>query len=185
MTRTLERPATYEDLLKVPDHLIAEIVDGELIVSPRPGRPHARAYSALASRLADAFDHGRSGPGGWWIIFEPELHLGPDVFIPDIAGWRRDRVPEYPDAGGCEIAPDWACEIISPGSARIDRVRKLPLYAHYGITYTWIVDPNEKVIEVYRLEGSRYSHAAAYEGEEPARIEPFDAVELPLKSLWL
>ncbi|HEX6160507.1 MAG TPA: Uma2 family endonuclease [Thermoanaerobaculia bacterium] len=185
MPKTAERPATYEDLLQVPEHMVAEIVNGELIVSPRPGRSHARAAGPLFRRIGNAFEDGDGGPGGWWIIFEPELHLGSDVFIPDMGGWRRERVPEYPDAGGCEIAPDWACEVISPGSARIDRVRKLPLYAHYGIVYTWLVDPVLRTIEAYRLEGSHYSLIGAYEGEEPARIEPFEAVELPLKALWL
>lgn len=177
--------ATYDDLLKVPEHRIAEIVNGELIVSPRPVRSHARAASALGARLFHSFDDGVGGPGGWWIVDEPELHLGPDVFVPDLAGWRRDRVPEFPDAGRCEIAPDWLCEILSPGSTVLDRVYKLPLYARQRIAYAWIVDPVARTIEAYRLEGYHYSLVAAVEGEEPARIEPFDAIELPLRALWL
>ncbi|HEY0140004.1 MAG TPA: Uma2 family endonuclease [Thermoanaerobaculia bacterium] len=185
MARVLERPATYDDLLQVPDHMVAEIVNGELIVSPRPARPHARVSSILGARLASRFDDSDSGPGGWWIIDEPELHLGPDIFVPDIAGWRRERIPEFPDAGRCEIPPDWLCEIISPSTAALDRVYKLPLYARQGITYAWIVDPVARTIEAYRLEGYHYSLIAAVEGEEPARIEPFDAIELPLKALWV
>jgi Uma2 family endonuclease len=117
--------ATYDDLLKVPDHLVAEIVEGELFTSPRPAVPHGHTSLALAARL---FSFG-AGPGGWWILIEPELHLGSDVLVPDIAGWRRQRVPYLPQTAAIEIAPDWICEVVSPATGGLDRLRKLPRYA--------------------------------------------------------
>jgi Uma2 family endonuclease len=171
--------------MAVPDNMVAEIVDGELFASPRPGRPHAHAESALASELIQRFHRGDGGPGGWWIIFEPELHLGSHVLVPDIGGWRRERVPEYPDAGRCEIAPDWICEVVSPRTAALDRERKLPLYARYGVLFAWIVDPEARTLEVYRASDAGLTLHAAYEGDTRVRAEPFDAVELDLSNVWL
>jgi Uma2 family endonuclease len=185
VAKVLNRTATYEDLMAVPDNMVAEIVDGELFASPRPGRPHAYAESALFSELYQRFHRGDGGPGGWWIIFEPELHLGAHILVPDIGGWRRERVPEYPDAGRCEIAPDWICEIVSPRTAALDRVRKLPLYARYGVLFAWIVDPDARSLEVYRAHDGRFSLEAAYEGDARVRAEPFEAVELNLGAFWL
>jgi Uma2 family endonuclease len=165
--------------------MVAEIVDGELYASPRPGKPHARASTMLGGVLAVRFDGGDGGPGGWWIIDEPELHLGNDVLVPDIAGWRRERVPAYPDAGRCEIAPDWICEIVSPRTAALDRVRKLPRYASYGVQYAWIVDPEARSLEVYRERDGRFALENAFEGDARVRAEPFDAIELDLSSIWL
>jgi Uma2 family endonuclease len=108
------RGATYEDLLKVPANLVAELIYDELYTSPRPSSRHARANSILERRLGRAFDDGEDGPGGWWIVTEPELHLGRNVIVPDLAGWRREHMPDYPDTSGCEVPPDWACEIHSP-----------------------------------------------------------------------
>jgi Uma2 family endonuclease len=125
----------------VPEPLVAELIDGEIIASPRPALPHALATSALGAELLSRFQFGRGGPGGWWLLDEPELHLGPDVLVPDIAGWRRERMPEVPDAPYVEMAPDWVCEVISPSTARTDRARKLPVYARLAVGFTWIVDP--------------------------------------------
>lgn len=183
--KTLERPATYEDLLKVPDHLIAEIVDGDLFTSPRPAPPHARAAGRLFSWLDRHFDEGDGGPGGWWIIFEPELHLESDVLVPDIAGWRRERVPIFPDSAAVTIAPDWVCETISKSTERLDRYRKLPVYARNRIEWAWILNPLSFGLEVYKLTGDRYLLSATFEGENVVRAEPFEAVELPLSRLWL
>jgi Uma2 family endonuclease len=185
MAETARKPATYEDLLKVPDHLVAEIVDGELFTSPRPASRHARASSVLTGKLMPPFDQGDGGPGGWWIIDEPELHLAPDILVPDRAGWRRERMPTYPDAAFFTLPPDWVCEVVSPSTGRLDRVRKMPKYAANQIAYLWLVDPLQKTLEVYQLESSRWLLLAAHGGDEKVRAEPFDAIEIDLTPLWI
>jgi Uma2 family endonuclease len=181
------RRATYEDLLKVPDLLIAEIIDGELITSPRPASPHARATSVIG-RVLDPFDQrpgGPGSPGGWWILFEPELHLGVDILVPDLAGWRRERMPVLANVPYFELAPDWVCEVVSPTTGRIDRVRKMPVYAREQVDYVWLVDPLMRTLEVYRLEGQRWVVVSTYGGEDRVHAEPFEAIELDLNRWWL
>jgi Uma2 family endonuclease len=187
MAKLLERPATYEDLQKVPEHLVAELIDGELFTSPRPSTRHAHPNKRLASLLERAFEDGISGPGGWWIYPEVELHLAGDVFVPDISGWRREHLPEVPDTNGIEIAPDWVCEILSPSTFRIDRLKKLPKYARNQIEHVWIVDPEHRTLEVCRRAGSVYETVQIFDpSDEPiVRAEPFDAIDFPLDSLWL
>jgi hypothetical protein len=129
MASIAKRRATYDDLLQVPAHRVGEIVDGDLHVSPRPASRHALASSGLGSALGPPFHNGRGGPGGWWILDEPELHLGPDVLVPDLAGWRRERMPEFPDTAAFTLAPDWVCEVVSPSTEGLDRARKMPAYA--------------------------------------------------------
>lgn len=178
------REATYEDVLRAPDHLVAEVLDGELHTSPRPAGPHAEAASVLGMDLGGAFHRGRGGPGGWIILYEPELHLGRDVLVPDLAGWLRTRLPAVPAAAFLELAPDWACEVLSPGRARVDRQRKLPIYARERVTHVWLVDPLERMIEVYRLDGDNYRVLETRGGTDRVRLEPFQALELELEALW-
>ena len=185
MTKVAKQGATYEDLLKVPDGVVAEIVEGELYTSPRPGSRHARAAGAIQSPLYEAFDKGNGGPGGWWIVFEPELHLGEDILVPDIAGWRRERVPEYPDTAAWTIEPDWVCEVISRSTGRLDRMLKMPAYARHGVAWAWIVESYLHTIEVFQLVDDRWTTVNVYDGEGVTRIEPFDAIEIPLADLWL
>ena len=183
----LRRRATYADLLAVPAHLVAEIIDGELITSPRPAPPHALAGAAITSILFERFNGplgGADRPGGWWILFEPELHLGEDVLVPDVAGWKRERMPTLPSAAFFDLAPDWVCEIISPSSGRLDRTRKMPIYAREGIGHLWLVDPIARTLEVYRLEGDRWIVAAAHGGPEIACVAPFDGVDVDLRRWW-
>jgi Uma2 family endonuclease len=180
----LGRPATYEDLIKVPEHLVAEIVDGELWTSPRPAPRHAWAYTVLGGILSLPYSHGRGGPGGWWIIAEPELHLRKDVLVPDFAGWRRERMAALPQTAFFPLAPDWVCEVVSPSTARLDRSRKLHIYAREGVRHAWIIDPIAHTIEVLRLEDQRWLIVAAHDGEEVVRIEPFDAIDIELALLW-
>ena len=116
------REATYEDLLSLPDDVLGQIVEGELHATPRPAIDHQRASSVLGIRLGDPFDLGGGGPGGWWIVDEPELHLDWNVLVPDLAGWRRERLPELPREAFFTLAPDWVCEVLSPSTARLDRV---------------------------------------------------------------
>jgi Uma2 family endonuclease len=179
-----KRSATYADVLKVPDHLVAEILEGELYATPRPTVPHAVAASTLGSELGSPFQQGRGGPGGWWILDEPELHLGPDVVVPDLAGWRRTRVPQLPNTPAMTIAPDWVCEVLSPSTEALDRIPKLRVYAREGVPHVWFVNPRTQTLEVLRLESGRWVVVAAHDGDASVRVEPFDAVPLDLFRLW-
>jgi Uma2 family endonuclease len=180
----LGRPATYEDLVNVPEHLVAEIVDGELWASPRPAPKHAWAYSSLAAIIVAPFSHGRDGPGGWRIVAEPELHLGHDVLVPDVAGWRRERMPRLPETAFFPLAPDWICEIVSPSTVRLDRTKKLRVYGREGVRHAWIVDPLACTLEVLRLENDRWVKLATHGGTDRLRAEPFGALDLELPLLW-
>jgi Uma2 family endonuclease len=177
-------PATYEDLRAVPENRVAEIVEGRLYASPRPGPRHADAASGLGAALRGPFDRARGGPGGWRILFEPELHLSSDVLVPDIAGWRRERLPELPEEAYVAVAPDWICEIVSPSTAALDRVKKLRVYARERVTHAWIVEPLAQTIEVLHLENGRWSIVSMCAGTDVVRLEPFDAMELDLTLLW-
>ena len=179
-----KRSATYEDLLKVPDHLVAEILEGELYTTPRPAVPHAVAASALGSELGGPFQQGRGGPGSWWILDEPELHLGSDVLVPDLAGWRRSRMPQLPNAPAMTVAPDWVCEVLSPSTEALDRVLKLRVYAREGVSHVWFANPRTQTLEVLRLEGDQWLVTAVHDGDTSVRVEPFEAVPLDLFRLW-
>jgi len=181
------RNATYEDLCRVPDRFVAEIVGGDLYTSPRPAAPHALAGSALNQDLGPfARQRGSGGgPGGWWVLYEPEVHLGADVLVPDLAGWRRERMPVMPAVPYFELAPDWVCEVVSPGTARLDRVRKMPVYARERVRHLWLVDPSAQTLEVYRLDGARWLLVETCGGAVRVRAEPFDAIEIDLDRWWL
>ncbi|WP_074949969.1 Uma2 family endonuclease [Myxococcus fulvus] len=180
-----KRPATYEDLLALPEHVVGQIVDGELIVMPRPASPHGRATSRLGGELYGPFERGRGGPGGWFFHDEPELHFRKDVLVPDLAGWRRERMPEIPDVPYFTLAPDWVCEVLSPSTASLDRVRKKRIYAREGVGHVWLVDPKARTLEVFRRDGERWVELGTYSGDERVRAEPFEALELVLSDLWL
>jgi Uma2 family endonuclease len=179
-----DRPATYEDLVKLPDNLVAEIVDGELHASPRPAPPHAIAGSSVGGLLINPYSFGRGGPGGWWILDEPELHLGSDVLVPDLAGWRRARMPQRPATAYFPLAPDWVCEVLSPSTTRLDRTRKLGIYAREQVAHAWLIDPLAQTLEVFRLDGGHWVLAAVHAGEEVVRVEPFGEIDLELRLLW-
>ncbi len=179
-----KRPATYADIEALPEHVVGEILDGELIVSPRPASPHAIAASRLGSELGGPFDRGKGGPGGWVILDEPELHFGPQVMVADLAGWRRERMPHIPDVPFFELPPDWLCEVLSPSTARVDRSRKMRHHARAGVQHVWLVDPLATTLEVYRLDGGGWRVVDAYGGDAQVRPEPLDAVELSHTDLW-
>lgn len=164
--------------------MVAEIVDGELFASPRRAPRHAVAASALGGDLHPPFQQGRGGPGGWWILDEPELHFGEDVLVPDLAGWTRERLPGMPQEAYFTLAPDWVCEVISPHNERHDRARKMPVYAREGVRHAWVVDPLEQSLEVLRLEAGRWILLATHRGDEIVRAEPFLAIEVDLLDLW-
>jgi len=178
------KKATYADVLAAPDDVIAEILDGDLMVQPRPGGLHALALSATGATLVPPFQFGDGGPGGWWILDEPELHIAEDVLVPDLAGWRQERMPHPPAGAFIDLVPDWVCEILSPSTARVDRVRKLPIYARSEVRHAWLIDPAARTLEVLRLESSRWVLLGAHGEDARVRVEPFDAIEIDLSRLW-
>ena len=173
--------------MQVPDHLVAEIIDGELVTSARSATPHARAYSVIGQDLSpfDRRPGSPGGPGGWWVLDEPELHFGEDVLVPDLAAWRQERMPTIPRAPFITLAPDWVCEVISPSTGRIDRSRKMHIYARERVWNLWFVDPLARTLEVYRLEDDRWIVASTHGGDDIVRAEPFDALEIGLERWWL
>jgi hypothetical protein len=182
-----KKPATYEDIEALPVGWVGEILEDELVASPRPAMGHAHTASILQIVLGAPFSLGSGGPGGWWIVYEPELHFGRDVLVPDLAGWRSERLPKppSPDTPFMTLAPDWVCEVLSPSTARIDRTRKLPLYHREGVAHAWLVEPRTRTLEVLRREPAGWLLTAAHGNGDVVRAEPFDAVPLGLGALWL
>lgn len=185
MHQPANRLATYEDLLDLPEHLIGEILNGTLVTQPRPAPRHSRAASAIGGGLMNPFDHGRGGPGGWWILHEPEVHLGSNVLVPDLAGWRRERLPVFPDEAYFTLAPDWVCEVLSPGTARTDRVVKMPIYAAEGVAWIWLVDPDQRTLEVFRLHEGHWVMEHAWQEAEAVAAPPFAELTFSLADLWV
>jgi Uma2 family endonuclease len=183
-TKPLKKGATYDDLVRVPEHYVAEMFDGELYASPRPAMPHARAASVLGVELGGPFDRQRNGPGGWLLLDEPELHFGNDVLVPDLAGWRRERLPSTPNEPYLTLAPDWVCEVVSPSTEHIDRRKKLRIYAREGVVHVWLVDPLRQSLEVLALTAGSLEQIEEHHGPSTVRARPFDAIELELRALW-
>ena len=184
MATPAREEATYEDLLNLPENMTGEIIAGELIVSPRPAQRHIDVASTLGGELVPPFRFGRGGPGGWIIYDEPEIHLGTNVIVPDLAGWKRERLSMAPDEHRFTVPPDWVCEILSPRTARIDRFRKMPIFAEYDVLFAWIIDPILRTLEVFRLESGRWSILGLYAEPVKVRAEPFEQVEIDLAGLW-
>jgi Uma2 family endonuclease len=186
MPATARRPAKYEDLLAVPEHLVAEILNGELVTSPRPASPHAYTAGKVFRDVNIRFDGppGGDGGGGWWILFEPEIHLTEDVLVPDIGGWRRERMPAFRNVPFFELAPDWVCEVASPSTARIDRAVKLGIYQREGVGHVWLVDALARTLEVLRLEAGRWIVSGVHSGSDTVKAEPFETVAIDLAGWW-
>ncbi len=178
-----KRNATYQDVLDAPEHLVAELLDGDLVLSPRPGGRHSSVASLLGGELLPPFRHGRGGPGGWVILDEPELRLGARVLVPDLAGWRIERLPVVPEK--FTVVPDWVCEIASPSTEKLDRGRKLPLYAAAGVRHCWMIHPQLRMLEILRLHAGQWLSVGVYIDDEKVCAEPFEALELDLANLWL
>ena len=178
------RRATYRDVLNAPPHMVAEIVRGALHTHPRPAVRHAIAGSSLGMAIGTPFQWGRGGPGGWWIVDEPELHFGDDVLVPDLGGWRRERLPEPPDEAYFTLPPDWVCEILSPSTRKFDLEEKRPVYAREGVCHLWFVDPSARTLEAFALGDGEWTPAGAARGDEPVPLPPFEAVTFPLGALW-
>jgi Uma2 family endonuclease len=181
---SVRRPATYQDVLDAPPHMVAELANGALHLHPRPASRHARAAFRIAGRLDGPFQDGIGGPGGWLFASEPELHLGPDVLVPDVCGWRRERMPVYPDVPAFDLAPDWVCELLSPGTRRFDLTEKRDLYGANGVPHLWLVDPQAQTLEVFELRDRAWTLAAAFKDDDEVRAAPFDALAFLLSALW-
>ncbi|HET8698548.1 MAG TPA: Uma2 family endonuclease [Gammaproteobacteria bacterium] len=180
--KPLKKNATYDDLCEVPENFVAEMFDGDLYASPRPALPRVHAGSVLGYQLG-TFHH--NGPDGWVILDEPELHFGSDVLVPDLAGWRRTRMPRIPAEAYVTLAPDWVCEVLSISTEPLDRGKKLRIYAREGVAHAWLVDPLARTLEVPCLREGRWAQLGRYEGEARVRAVPFDAIELDLGALWI
>ena len=176
--------ATYRDVLNAPPHMVAEVVEGALHLQPRPASRHALAGSSLSGELVSPFQRGRGGPGGWWILYEPELHFGEDILVPDFAGWRRERMPDYPDTPYFTLAPDWVCEILSPSTRKLDLEGKRPIYAREGVGHLWFVDPAARTLEAFVLNEGAWTPAGRAQNDDPVSFPPFEAVTFCLDALW-
>jgi Uma2 family endonuclease len=188
MSIPARKPATYEDLLALPEGQRGEVLGGELIASPAPLPRHSKVQGAARRFLGGPFDDddGRGGPGGWWIFVEVDIELGPrDIVRPDLSGWRRERLPRPGPARPIRVVPDWACEILSPATAARDRVAKRALYARASIRHYWLIDPDARVLEALELRDGIWVEVGVYDDEASARIPPFDAVELEVGRLFL
>jgi Uma2 family endonuclease len=187
MGGSAKKEASYADVLNAPPHKVAEIINGELVLSPRPAGPHSVAASALLEELGPPFKRGRGGPGGWIILSEPELHLGRDVLVPDLAGWRRETMSVVANEPYFTIRPDWICEVLSPSTERYDRAAKMAIYASAGVTHAWLVNPLLRTLEILRLSSAtpgQWSGLAVHQDDAKVRAEPFAELELDLSILW-
>ena len=182
----------WEKLCDLPEYVVGEIFNDELIVSPRPDPKHAVTSSVLGGKLMEPFQFGNGGPGGWWIIDEPELHFEKplqetekkNVVVPDLAGWKKDRLPKLPETAYFELPPNWVCEVLSTSTSRYDRVSKMRIYAVNGIPYYWIIDPIGRTLEVFVLQGQNYQMEIGFTESDKVLAPPFNAIELDLRVLW-
>ena len=176
--------ATYQDVLDAPAHRVAEIVEGGLHTHPRPAMPQALASSVLGRRIETPYHDQIGGPGGWWIIDEPELHLGEDILVPDLAGWRRERMPDYPETAYVTLVPDWMCEVLSVSTRRLDLHGKRPSYSREGVPNLWLLDPADRALEAFELRDGQWVLIASAKDDDPICIRPFDAITFRLGDLW-
>jgi Uma2 family endonuclease len=186
MTEAASEKAVYEDLFRIPENMVGEIIDGELVVSPRPSRKHIYAGSMLGGEIGPPYAFGRGGsPGGWVILDEPEISFGESILVPDLAGWKRERFPVEEPHNWISVAPDWVCEILSPTTALVDRAQKMPIYVQHQVSHAWLIDPILQTLEVFRFESGKWMVLGVYTKSARVRVEPFSEIELDLGLLWL
>ena len=182
MAKPNPSPATSADIEALPPHVTGEIIFGSLVTQPRPAEEHAIAASSLGGVLHPPFQFGSGGgPGGWLIVDEHQIRLGPHVIVPDLAGWRRERLTGGPVA---DIVPDWICEVLSPSTGKRDRTDKMRIYAAYGVKFLWLLDPLDFVLEAYRLHEKSWLLVQTFSDQESVSAPPFDAISFPLGQLW-
>jgi Uma2 family endonuclease len=179
-----KKKATYDDLYSVPENMIGEIINGELVVTPRPSRKHVFTTTALGNELGPPYQFRRGGPGGWVILIEPEVGLGEHIMVPDLAGWKEERYPDEEPHNWISVVPDWICEVLSSGTRRRDRMEKMPIYAQYKVPHFWMVDPVDETLEVFRLKEGEWVVAGLFAENAKVRAEPFTEIEINLNDLW-
>lgn len=185
MSEPAKKKAIYDDLFSVPENMIGEIIDGELIVTPRPSVKHVYAASTLGMKIGSPYQLGDGGgPGGWVILVEPEVKLAEDVVVPDLAGWKKERYPRSVETNWIAVSPDWVCEVLSPGTMRTDKIKKMPLYVRHNVGHIWLVDPVARMVEIFRLESGRWVVVAVYADHDRMRAEPFQEIEINLYDIW-
>jgi Uma2 family endonuclease len=186
MSESAKKKATYDDLYSIPENMTGEIINGELIVTPRPSPKHVYTTSTLGMKVGSRYQFGEGGgPGGWVILVEPEVRLGEETVVPDLAGWKKERYPRAVETNWISIPPDWACEVLSPGTMRTDKIKKMPLYGRHDVGYIWLIDPIAKTLEVFRLEARRWVVASVHAEDDRVRAEPFQEIEFSLNDIWL
>ena len=184
MANVKPKPATYADIEALPPHVTGEIIFGSLVTQPRPARRHSRAATRMGMVLGKPFDMGDDGPGGWVFIDEAELHLGPHVLVPDIAAWRIERFTETEEGPWYEVPPDWVCEILSPSTSKRDRTDKMRIYATCQVQHLWLLDPADRLLEVYERQGSSWLRTQIFQDREDVKAPPFDAITFSLGQFW-
>lgn len=185
--QSVPKPSLYEQLMSLPENLTGEILNGQLYAHPRPAGRHIRAETVLDRKIGRGYDEGDGGPGGWWILVEPEIHflLKEDVAVPDITGWQRERMPNIPDDHIFQVIPDWVCEIASPSTESYDRKVKMPTYARYGVPYAWLVDPLAHTLEAFSLQGDEWALLGSFKESDQVCVAPFAAIVISLVDLWI
>jgi Uma2 family endonuclease len=184
MADLARRKATYADIEALPENMVGEIINGSLETHPRPVPRHVLAGDELSGTLRGPFRLGEGGPGGWIFMSEPELHLGPHVVVPDIAGWRRNRMNALPTTAYIETPPDWVCEILSPATARFDKGQKRQIYADADVPFIWLLDPDSRILDVYQLTAGKWLLLGTVVGGDPISLPPFEAISFSLDSLF-
>lgn len=185
MSHPAKKIVTYEDLYTIPENMIGEIIDGEIIATPRPSRKHTDAVSSLGYKIGPPYRFGEGGPGGWIIYFEPEISLGENILVPDLAGWKRERFPIEEETSYITVPPNWVCEVLSPHTFRTDKVKKMPIYAKHGVDYIWLIDPMAMTLDAFRSESGQWLLLRSFAENDKVRIEPFPEIEIDLGDLWL
>jgi Uma2 family endonuclease len=186
MAQPPKKNATYDDLHGIPENTIGEIIDGKLTVTPRPSKQHVYAASVLEIELGAPYQFGRGGgPGGRVILVKPEIKLGENIVVPDLAGWKKERFPGTETTNWVSASPDWVCEVLSPGTLRTDKIKKMPFYGRHGVQHLWFLDPAAKTLDVFRLESDKWVVAGLFVEDDKVRAEPFQEIEIDLNNLWL